>query len=483
MDFLKDVFGSGMNIFGASAPQNTQRMIDAGLLAPDAGEKAQTQSLMRGLLGTAVSYASQPRTGGYNSWVPYAGKAFAQGMEQAQQPMDNMYDRAKQNHAMNQIAEEKMAKDNKAKFDKGLYQPNSVVNGLAPPPINPNLYEEDQNNRFTKVAPNFNPITQTQTPTWDSAKYLKDSLDNGLIDSEEYFKYKQLLNPTTAPVSVAAGGALVDPNTGEEIYKNPKNQLEKASNDFKVWNEMGGAANPRFPTFTKYNEWLKENGGVNITNQMPDNNKQEDRIATSRTDNYIGLTQLSNDAMADQNAVDRAMTLINNMGETGMGSESKASFDKTMLALGLDTSFYSKEQLNQRDVFESITNRLALGMRKAGTGVMTDKDFAVFKSMVGGLENYTEANKAILGFRQLMNDRRAEIGEKARAYRRGTVSFLKDSNGNPIAKPAHSLDDGFDEFLFNEQKETSRLVREMANRANGTDSSGNFSPDAFEVER
>ena len=41
MDFLKDVFGSGMNIWGASAPQNTQRMIDAGLLAPDAGKKAQ----------------------------------------------------------------------------------------------------------------------------------------------------------------------------------------------------------------------------------------------------------------------------------------------------------------------------------------------------------------------------------------------------------------------------------------------------------
>ena len=225
MDFLKDIFGSGMNVFGASAPQNTQRMIDAGLLAPDAGEKAQNQSLMRGLLGAGVSYAITTSQSGLWIWVPYAGKAFAQGMEQAQQPMDNMYDRAKQNHAMNQIAEEKLAKDNKAKFDQGLFQNNGVTKGLYRDPnkqLGQAAQQNDQigsplmgaKNEFETnrqgVAPNFNPIQTTETPTWDSAKYLKDSLDNGLITSEEYFKYKNLLNPSEEDFTLASGAKRFD---------------------------------------------------------------------------------------------------------------------------------------------------------------------------------------------------------------------------------------------------------------------------------
>ena len=57
------------------------------------------------------------------------------------------------------------------------------------------------------------------------------------------------------------------------------------------------------------------------------------------------------------------------------------------MAIGLDPKIlFSRATCNQREVFESITNKgSALGMRKAGSGVMTDKDFEVFKSMVGGL--------------------------------------------------------------------------------------------------
>ena len=260
MDFLKDVFGSGMNIFGASAPQNTQRMIDAGLLAPDAADKAQSQSLMRGLLGAGVSYLSQPQNQNYGSVTPYIGKALQAGMESAQQPYDNMYDRAKQNHAMNQIAEEKLAKENKAKFESGLFQNNTSVGGLTKQ-ADTRLNRTDANGVTSQVAPNFNPVQQTSTGAFDSSKYLKDSLDKGLIDSEEYFKYKQLLNPTVDPVNVADGGALVNPQTGELIYENPKNNLEKMSNDFKVWNEMGGP-NSEFKTFADY---VKQKGsGVNV---------------------------------------------------------------------------------------------------------------------------------------------------------------------------------------------------------------------------
>ena len=475
MDFLKDVFGSGMNIFGASTPQNTQRMIDAGLLAPDAGEKAQSQSLMRGLLGTAVSYASQPRTGGYNSWVPYAGKAFAQGMEQAQQPMDNMYDRAKQNHAMNQIAEEKMAKDNKAKFDSGLYQPNSVVNGLQRQD-DPRLEREDQNGNITKVGPNFNPITQTQRPAWNSEKYLRDSLDNGLIDSDEYFKYKQLLNPTTDPVNVAAGGALVDPNTGEEIYKNPKNQLEKASNDFRVWNEMGGKANQRFPTFTKYNEWLKENGGVNVNTNVntgdPDGDspyikKELDKLFVDTNNEALSTGQ----NMAD---LEQMMRYMEQAGETGGGAEGILGAKKLANRLGFE---FDEEGLGAQEAMRSLSNKLALAMRKPGSGVMTDKDFQVFLDSNPSLGNTYAGNMRMIKYAMDSHKSRQELAKRIRTYKRGT----KGMYGN--TKAAGKMDDGIYDFVNDYWVEVAERRRTDANLGAGLDASGNFSDDAFKVKR
>ena len=86
-EWYNDLFGSGANIFGAGGDGNTQQMIDLGLLAPDAKDKAQSQSLMRGLLGTAVGYAAQPKNQGYGSGLPYIAKGLQQGMTAAQQQL------------------------------------------------------------------------------------------------------------------------------------------------------------------------------------------------------------------------------------------------------------------------------------------------------------------------------------------------------------------------------------------------------------
>ena len=56
----------------------------------------------------------------------------------------------------------------------------------------------------------------------------------------------------------------------------------------------------------------------------------------------------------------------------------------------------------------------------------------------------TRLYAAILGYRDLINKRRGEIAVKARAYRRGQTSFLKDENGNFVAKTCtFSLDSGY----------------------------------------
>jgi hypothetical protein len=176
---------------------------------------------------------------------------------------------------------------------------------------------------------------------------------------------------------------------------------------------------------------------------------------------------MSEEAMEDQLSVSRAISLMETMGATGYSTDAKRAYDKMLTGFGLDPTFYTPEQLAQGEEFESITNKLALGMRKAGSGVMTDKDFEVFKSMVGGLENYKEANAAILGYRDLINKRRNEIALKARAYRRSQTSFLKDANGNLVAKPAHSLDAGYDEFLHEEHKQTQKELDAFINKHKG----------------
>ena len=89
-EWYNNILGTGTNIFGAGANSNTDKLVELGLLAPDAKDKAQSQSLMRGLLGAGISYMAQPQDKGYGSAVPYIGKALQSGMAQAQKPFDNL---------------------------------------------------------------------------------------------------------------------------------------------------------------------------------------------------------------------------------------------------------------------------------------------------------------------------------------------------------------------------------------------------------
>lgn len=121
MDFLKNVFGTGSNIFGASG-NNSDSLIKNGLLQQTDVDKAQNQSLMRGLLGTAVGYLAQPKNQGYGSGIPYIFKGLQQGMEQAQQPFDQLQQNAGQNMKLQkyqrELEQNKRADANQARADE-----------------------------------------------------------------------------------------------------------------------------------------------------------------------------------------------------------------------------------------------------------------------------------------------------------------------------------------------------------------------------
>ena len=112
MDFLKNIFGTGANIFGAGTSMDMDKYKKAGLLEKEDFEKAQDQSLMRGLLGAGVGYLAQPKNKGYGSSIPYLAKGFQQGMEQAQKPFTKLSTKASQNSKLDDIIAKKAETNN-----------------------------------------------------------------------------------------------------------------------------------------------------------------------------------------------------------------------------------------------------------------------------------------------------------------------------------------------------------------------------------
>ena len=66
--YLKDIFGTGTNIFGAGAGMETDLLKENGLLSQEDIDKAENASLMQGLIGTGISYLAQPKNQDYGSF-------------------------------------------------------------------------------------------------------------------------------------------------------------------------------------------------------------------------------------------------------------------------------------------------------------------------------------------------------------------------------------------------------------------------------
>ena len=129
--YLKDIFGTGTNIFGASAGGETDLLVENGLLSQEAVDKAQNASLMQGLIGTAVSYAAQPKNQDYGSSIPYLAKGFQQGMTQAKQPFTELRSTANSVMKMEDYALQKSTRERSARsrelMDK-IRNPDGTIN-------------------------------------------------------------------------------------------------------------------------------------------------------------------------------------------------------------------------------------------------------------------------------------------------------------------------------------------------------------------
>ena len=129
--YLKDIFGTGTNIFGASAGGETDLLVENGLLSQESVDKAQNASLIQGLIGTGVAYAAQPKNQNYGSFAPYLAKGFQQGMTQAKQPFTELRSTANSVMKMEDYALQKSTRERSARsrelMDK-IRNPDGTIN-------------------------------------------------------------------------------------------------------------------------------------------------------------------------------------------------------------------------------------------------------------------------------------------------------------------------------------------------------------------
>ena len=213
-EWYNNLFGTGVNIFGAGMSPNVEAMKENGLLQQTDIDKAQNQSLMRGLLGTAVSYASQPRNKDYGSWIPYAGKAFQAGMDMADDPLNSLPEDAMAREEILKYKQEKEAEENMKNFAMGLGQrnPNATRTTQKSIPVDPKYLDSNGN----QIAPDYNAQAAVQEEYFDKVKYLDEALANGTIDLDTYTKYL----PEAPESVVTAKGAVRTTPDGKVIVDN-----------------------------------------------------------------------------------------------------------------------------------------------------------------------------------------------------------------------------------------------------------------------
>ena len=405
MDFLKNIFGTGANIFGAS-PSNTDALLKNGLLQQTDIDKAENQSLVRGLLGAGIGYLAQPKNQGYGSSIPYLAKGFQQGMEQAQKPYTNLVNNANQNIKLEEYKLKKDERENKEKFSKGLFQPNSSVTEFSKE-LDPRLNKTDVNGVVSQVAPNFNPVTSSQKPVFDSQKYLQTSLANGTIKGEDYFKYQNLINPTKDPISVASGGALFDPVTKKPIFINPKN--EQPTGNYKDY-----AMTTNNPSPEGFNEWLiAQNNSKKTEINLGDDGSGaiQDKLI-----NYVVDTNKDiNRGIQNQQDMDLASSLVEQASSAqGFGAGLIEKVSKVADRLGIPMASNDKADILR--TLKSVQIKLALGEKKPGTGPMTDKDFDNYLKTTINMDNPQATNRIISYLANKKQEMRQSFGTALNAY-------------------------------------------------------------------
>ena len=408
--WYNNVLGTGMNIFGGGVNANTQKLIDSGLLDTNAVEKAQNQSLTKGLLTTAISYMANPQNQNYGQGItPYLGKALQAGMTAAQSPFDKLTTIAGQNQKLEEYNDKQEAKEKAEKqalsledWKKGLYQPNTTVERTftAPGQLDSRIQSTDQSGNATQIYPDFNNSTEdvektVNVPAFDINKHIAAGISSGDLNAEDAKSYRDALMGENTVV----GNSLVNNLTGEVVYE--KDEKQNLTNDWKNYSMT--TQNPTTEGFGSYLKDKQTRGGTNVsvntaveppmdfvTSQMPEN------FSSNNEDRWKAIQTRANDADVNSARLQAMKPILDELAKgnyTGTASGFYDKFGSTLSAFGFENKYTKVSELFS--ALKQFGVKSALGNRKPGSGPMTDKDFEELMKTVMRTENSSRQNEML----------------------------------------------------------------------------------------
>ena len=209
---------------------------------------------------------------------------------------------------------------------------------------------------------------------------------------------------------------LIDPRTGETVKEYAKNEVTKLANDAdRLASSMFGK---------------KYGGSVAFTQLNNDEQQQVDKALVDREINVVEREKFAEakakSMSAYQDKIDESAdvaynrtqdlnqleALLSNVDAGGMGEETYTQFQSLLQNFGLGKG----ELVGNKQAAISITNKLALAMRPPASGVMTDKDFEVFKESVPGLSQTPEGRAFLINSMRKMSERELLIQKMAYDY-------------------------------------------------------------------
>lgn len=132
-------------------------------------------------------------------------------------------------------------------------------------------------------------------------------------------------------------------------------------------------------------------------------------------------------AVAGLSDIERGRIALKNL-PTGAGQELRAKAQMWVKALGLDPSIIGPDITTQSQLLASVAVPLALKIRQAGTGQMSDREQSLYQSATIGLGNTPEANEFIL-------DAGERIFKRQLEERKFATKFVKQQGGVTIDFP------------------------------------------------
>ena len=428
--WYNDVFGTGLNVFGAGSNINTDRYKQLGLLDQKDIDKAQKASLTKGAIGSLLGYFANPQDKGYGSVVPYIAKGLQAGVASAQSPYDSLKNKVAENKAIDtyesEIEQQRKIREFEANYGKpndgGTFrnkevvreaQPNSMQ---APSNVAPSFMTSDpkktiqnvKGSDLNQVAPNYS-FNQTKEGEevdmsyFNKNKYLLNALQNGTINHDDYLKYSKLPDP----IKLAKNEILLDGTSFDTLAQGMQDVAE----------------DPYATASFDQNKALLD--GVEDSWATYQHHKQTLELLDGNPEIFTGKLSKAKEWVTD---------VI--MNSADISEETKRIFEKTGLTREALKNTQVVNALMRRGVFRAIKE---LGIGARGIDTPAERDFLI--SVLTG-----DSNMDIQSFKFLIRDNMEKQERNIRNFnkveRRGNFKpFLNAGYGKYTSENQYALDD------------------------------------------